>query len=94
MLIGPAGVGKSTLKRGLMSLPFIVNMSSTIVANVQSVRPGILSIQPNTSSVQPILPSLQPDIPSLQPDISSIQPNVPLLRPVCLDWAMPDESTI
>ena len=92
MLIGSAGVGKSSLKRGLMSLPFDVNINSTIVADVQSVRPDILSLQPNISSVQPVLPPLRPNIPSLQPDISSIQP---LLRPVCLEWAMPrDESTI
>ena len=92
MLIGSAGVGKSSLKRGLMSLPFDVNINSTIVADVQSVRPDILSLQPNISSVQPVLPPLRPNIPSLQPDISSIQP---LLRPVCLEWAMSgNESTI
>ena len=93
MLIGSAGVGKSSLKRGLMSLPFDVNINSTIVADVQSVRPDILSIQPNISSVQPILRPLRPNIPSFQPDISSIQPNVPLLRPVCLEWAMPGNET-
>ena len=96
MLIGSAGVGKSSLKRGLMSLPFDVNMNSTIVADVQSVRPDIpSSVQPNTSLVQPILPPLRLNIPSFEPDISSIQPNIPLIRPVCLEWAMPgNESTI
>ena len=38
MLLGPAGAGKSSLKRGLMSKPFDSRMNSTIVADVQSVR--------------------------------------------------------
>ena len=38
MLLGPGGVGKSSLKRGLMSLPFDAKMNSTIVADCQSVR--------------------------------------------------------
>jgi len=41
MLLGPAGVGKSSLKRGLMSLPFDARMNSTIVADVQSLKPDI-----------------------------------------------------
>ena len=39
MLLGPAGVGKSSLKRGLMNLKFKRKTNSTIVADVQSVRP-------------------------------------------------------
>ena len=39
MLLGPAGVGKSSLKRGLMNLKFNRKTTSTIVADVQSVRP-------------------------------------------------------
>ena len=38
MLLGPGGVGKSSLKRGLMSLPFDAKMNSTIVADCHSVR--------------------------------------------------------
>ena len=37
MLLGPAGAGKSSLKRGLMKLPFDSNIDSTIVANIQSL---------------------------------------------------------
>ena len=39
MLLGPAGVGKSSLKRGLMNLKFNRKTNSTIVADIQSVRP-------------------------------------------------------
>ena len=39
MLLGSAGVGKTSLKRGLMNLPIDSEANSTIVANVQSVRP-------------------------------------------------------
>ena len=39
MLLGAAGAGKSSLKRGLMHLPFDSNIDSTIVADVQSLRP-------------------------------------------------------
>ena len=39
MLIGSAGVGKSSLKRGLMNLPFDARINSTIVADVPSLRP-------------------------------------------------------
>ena len=39
MLLGPAGVGKSSLKRGLMNFKFDRKTNSTIVADVQSVRP-------------------------------------------------------
>ena len=38
MLLGPAGAGKSSLKRGLMHLPFDSNIDSTIVADIQSLR--------------------------------------------------------
>ena len=54
MLIGSAGVGKSSLKRGLMNLPFDARINSTIVADVQSVRPDIQSIQPNVPSLRPV----------------------------------------
>ena len=37
MLLGSAGAGKSSLKRGLMHLPFDSNIDSTIVANIESV---------------------------------------------------------
>ena len=37
MLLGTAGAGKSSLKRGLMHLPFDSNIDSTIVANIESV---------------------------------------------------------
>ena len=40
MLLGPAGVGKTCFKRGLMNLPFDNKTDSTILANVQSVKPG------------------------------------------------------
>ena len=39
MLLGPGGVGKTSLKRGLMGQPFDPRTNSTIVADVQSVRP-------------------------------------------------------
>ncbi len=39
MLVGPAGVGKSCFKNGLMGLPFDQESNSTIVANVHSVSP-------------------------------------------------------
>ena len=39
MLLGPAGVGKSSLKCGLMNFKFNRKTNSTIVADVQSVRP-------------------------------------------------------
>ena len=39
MLLGPAGAGKTSLKRGLMNLPFDFKGSSTILAEIQSVRP-------------------------------------------------------
>ena len=39
MLLGPGGVGKTSLKRGLMGQPFDPTTNSTIVADVQSVRP-------------------------------------------------------
>ena len=39
MLLGSAGVGKTSLKRGLMNLRIDSEANSTIVANVQSVRP-------------------------------------------------------
>ena len=38
MLLGPAGAGKSSLKRGLMHLPFDSNIDSTIFADIQSLR--------------------------------------------------------
>ena len=37
MLLGSAGAGKSSLKRGLMHFPFDSNIDSTIVANIESV---------------------------------------------------------
>ena len=37
MLLGAAGAGKSSLKRGLMHLPFDSKIDSTIVANIESV---------------------------------------------------------
>ena len=37
MLLGPAGAGKTSLKRGLMNLRFDPKTNSTIVANVESV---------------------------------------------------------
>ena len=37
MLLGPAGAGKSSLKRGLMHQPFDSNIDSTIVADIESV---------------------------------------------------------
>ena len=40
MLVGPAGVGKSCFKRGLMGQRFDKRMNSTIVADVQSVTPS------------------------------------------------------
>ena len=40
MLVGPAGVGKSCFKRGLMGQRFDKRMNSTIVADVQSVTPA------------------------------------------------------
>ena len=40
MLVGPAGVGKSSFKRGLMGQRFDKRMISTIVADVQSVTPS------------------------------------------------------
>ena len=51
MLIGSAGVGKSSLKRGLLNLPFDARMNSTIVADIQSVRPDI---QSNVPSLRPV----------------------------------------
>ena len=54
MLIGSAGVGKSSLKRGLMHLPFDARINSTIIADVQSLRPDIQSIQPNVPSLRPV----------------------------------------
>ena len=39
MLLGSAGVGKSSLQRGLMNLQFDPMIDSTIVADVRSVRP-------------------------------------------------------
>ena len=39
MLVGPAGVGKSCFKKGLMGLPFDQESNSTIVADVHSVTP-------------------------------------------------------
>ena len=46
MLIGSAGVGKSSLKRGLMHLPFDARINSTIIADVQSVRPNVPLLRP------------------------------------------------
>ena len=40
MLVGPAGVGKSCFKRGLMGQRFDKRKNSTIVADVQSVTPS------------------------------------------------------
>ena len=40
MLVGPAGVGKSCFKRGLMGQRFDKRMNSTIVADIQSVTPS------------------------------------------------------
>ncbi len=40
MLVGPAGVGKSCFKKGLMGQRFDKSMNSTIVADVQSVTPS------------------------------------------------------
>ena len=40
MLVGPAGVGKSCFKKGLMGQRFNKEMNSTIVADVQSVTPS------------------------------------------------------
>ena len=40
MLVGPAGVGKSCFKRGLMGQRFNKRLNSTIVADVQSVTPS------------------------------------------------------
>ena len=40
MLVGPAGVGKSCFKIGLMGRRFDKRMNSTIVADVQSVTPS------------------------------------------------------
>ena len=40
MFVGAGGVGKSCFKRGLMSLPFNPQTNSTILADVQSVRPA------------------------------------------------------
>ena len=37
MLLGPAGAGKTSLKRGLMNLRFDPKTNSTVVANVESV---------------------------------------------------------
>ena len=54
MLLGSAGVGKSSLKRGLMHLPFDARMNSTIVSDVQSVRPDLQSIQLNVPSLRPV----------------------------------------
>ena len=54
MLIGSAGVGKSSLKRGLMNLPFDARINSTIVADVQSLRPDIQSTQFDIPSLQPV----------------------------------------
>ena len=39
MLLGPGGVGKTSLKRGLMGMKFDSRMNSTIVAEVQSLKP-------------------------------------------------------
>ena len=39
MLLGAAGAGRSSLKHGLMHLPFDSNIDSTIVANIESLRP-------------------------------------------------------
>ena len=39
MLLGPAGVGKTCFKKGLMNLPFDNKTDSTILANIQSVKP-------------------------------------------------------
>ena len=46
MLIGSAGVGKSSLKRGLLNLPFDARMNSTIVADIQSIQPNVPSLRP------------------------------------------------
>ena len=40
MFVGAGGVGKSCFKRGLMSLPFNPQTDSTILADIQSVRPA------------------------------------------------------
>ena len=45
MLLGPAGVGKSCFKRGLMNLPFEKNTNSTILADVVTVNPRPLDRQ-------------------------------------------------
>ena len=39
MLLGPAGVGKSSFKRGLMGESFTLDINSTPMADVQSVKP-------------------------------------------------------
>ena len=85
MLLGSAGVGKSSLKRGLMNLPFDPKINSTIIADVQSLRPSlqhnILSLRPRIPLLQPTVSSLQPDIPLYRPDISLLQHDIPLLQP-------------
>ena len=40
MFVGAGGVGKSCFKRGLISLPFNPQTDSTILVDVQSVRPA------------------------------------------------------
>ena len=40
MLLGPADAGKTCFKRGLMNLPFDNKTDSTVLANIQSVKPG------------------------------------------------------
>ena len=41
MLIGPAGVGKTSFKRGLMGEPFACNINSTVLADVETVKPTV-----------------------------------------------------
>ena len=85
MLLGSAGVGKSSLKRGLMNLPFDAKMNSTIIADVRSLRPSlqhdIPSLRPHIPLLQPTVSSLQPDIPLYWPDISLLQHGIPSLQP-------------
>ena len=85
MLLGSAGVGKSSLKRGLMNLPFDPKINSTIIADVQSLRPSlqhdIPSLRPHIPLLQPTVSSLQHDIPLYRPDISLLQHDIPSLQP-------------
>ena len=39
MLLGTAGVGKTSLKRSLMNLPWKPDTTSTIISEVSCVRP-------------------------------------------------------